>query len=43
MSFGYVMNRLGPGVLLNERGQGLVDATYRALGYRSDAPGVWVR
>jgi CubicO group peptidase (beta-lactamase class C family) len=40
-SFGYVMNRLGPGVLLNERGQGLVDATYRALGYRSDAAGVW--
>jgi len=41
MSFGYVMNRLGPGVLLNERGQGLVDATYRSLGYRSDAAGVW--
>jgi CubicO group peptidase (beta-lactamase class C family) len=43
MSFGYVMNRLGPGVLLNERGQSLVDAAYRALGYRSDASGVWAR
>jgi CubicO group peptidase (beta-lactamase class C family) len=43
MSFGYVMNRMGPGFLLNERGQGLVDATYRSLGYRSDASGVWAR
>ena len=43
MSFGYAMNRMGRGILLNERGQGLVDATYRSLGYRTDAPGVWRR
>ncbi|KKC24315.1 serine hydrolase domain-containing protein [Sphingobium sp. YBL2] len=43
MSFGYVMNRLGPGVALNERGQSLVDAAYRAVGFTSDASGVWVR
>lgn len=29
MAFGYVMNRQGPGLLLNERGQHLVDAAYR--------------
>lgn len=28
LSFGYVMNRMGPTVLLNERGQALVDALY---------------
>ena len=28
---------------LNERGQSLVDAAYRALGYTTDAPGVWVK
>ena len=43
LSFAYVMNRHGEGILLNERGQQLVDATYRALGYRTNAPGVWVR
>ncbi len=43
LSFGYSMNRMGPGILLNERGQALVDAAYRALGYASNAPGVWVR
>lgn len=42
LSFGYVMNRMGAGVLLNERGQALVDAAYRALGYRSAAGGVWI-
>ena len=35
LAFGYVMNRLGGGVLLNERGQSLVDATYRSLGART--------
>ena len=29
LSFGYTMNRQGHGVLLNERGQSLVDAAYR--------------
>jgi hypothetical protein len=28
---------------MNDRGQSLVDAAYRALGYRSDASGVWAR
>ncbi|MCW5747745.1 MAG: beta-lactamase family protein [Alphaproteobacteria bacterium] len=43
LSFGYTMNRMGPGLLLNDRGQALVDATYRALGYRSKDAGVWTR
>ena len=43
LSFGYVMNRQGEGILLNERGQSLVDAAYRSLGYRTNAPGVWIR
>jgi CubicO group peptidase (beta-lactamase class C family) len=41
MSFGYTMNRMGPGILLNDRGQGLVDAAYRGLGYRTNAGGAW--
>jgi CubicO group peptidase (beta-lactamase class C family) len=43
LSFGYVMNKHGEGILLNDKGQSLVDAAYRSLGYRTDAPGVWVR
>jgi CubicO group peptidase (beta-lactamase class C family) len=43
MSFGYAMNRQGAGILLNDRGQSLVDAVYRSLGYRTDAGGVWHR
>jgi CubicO group peptidase (beta-lactamase class C family) len=43
LAFGYSMNRMGAGILLNERGQALVDAAYRALGYRTDAPGAWIR
>lgn len=31
LSFGYSMNKMGPGLLLNERGQALVDATNQAL------------
>ena len=41
LSFGYTMNRMGAGILLNERGQSLVDATYKALGYTSDTSGAW--
>jgi CubicO group peptidase (beta-lactamase class C family) len=41
LSFGYVMNAHGPGVGLTERGQRLVDATYRSLGRTSDASGAW--
>jgi hypothetical protein len=42
MSLGYVMNKQGPGTLLNPRGQSLVDAAYRSLGY-VEAGGNWVR
>ncbi|MEE4360668.1 MAG: serine hydrolase domain-containing protein [Pseudomonadales bacterium] len=42
LAFGYGMNRMGAGLLLNDRGQGLVDAAYRCIGYRTNAPGVWV-
>ena len=28
LSFGYTMNRMGAGILLNTRGQSLVDAVY---------------
>lgn len=41
LSFGYTMNRMGTGVLLNDRGQSLIDAVYRSLGYRTNAGGVW--
>jgi len=34
------MNKQGPDVALGERGQALVDAVYRSLGYRA-APGGW--
>ncbi len=43
LSFGYVMNQLGGGVALNPRGQSLIDATYRTLGFTSDAAGFWAR
>lgn len=43
MSFGYVMNRMGPGLGLNARGQSLVDAAYLSLGYTTNAPGVWIK
>ncbi|HEY1920938.1 MAG TPA: hypothetical protein VGH27_35660 [Streptosporangiaceae bacterium] len=41
MSFGYAMNRHGAGAGLNERGQSLIDAAYRSLGYATDAFGSW--
>jgi CubicO group peptidase (beta-lactamase class C family) len=41
MSFGYTMNQMGLGLLLNDRGQSLVDEAYKALGYRSNKSGVW--
>ena len=43
MSFGYTMNKQGLGLLLNDRGQALVDAAYQCIGYRSDVAGVWER
>ncbi|MGW4214011.1 serine hydrolase domain-containing protein [Lentzea sp. NPDC004789] len=41
VSFGYAMNRQGPGLAVNARGQSLVDALYRALGYRRTGGGTW--
>jgi CubicO group peptidase (beta-lactamase class C family) len=43
MAFGYTMNKMGPGLLLNDRGQALVDATYLSLGYKDKDGGVWVK
>ena len=43
MSFGYTMNKMGPGLGLNPRGQSLVDAVYISLGFKSDASGSWLR
>lgn len=31
LAFGYTMNRMGPGLLLNERGQGLIDCLYATV------------
>jgi len=31
MGFGYTMTRMGSGILLNTRGQSLIDAAYNAL------------
>jgi CubicO group peptidase (beta-lactamase class C family) len=39
MSFGYTMNRQGMSVGLDARGQSLVDATYRVLGYEKATRG----
>jgi hypothetical protein len=36
------MNAMGAGLLLNDRGQSLVDATYESLGYGSSASGGWL-
>lgn len=41
LSFGYTMNKMGTGVGLTERGQSLIDAVYRVLGYQSNASGRW--
>lgn len=43
LSFGYSMNRMGAGLLLNPRGQALVDAAYRSLGYADNNAGYWAR
>ncbi|HXM54719.1 MAG TPA: serine hydrolase domain-containing protein [Candidatus Dormibacteraeota bacterium] len=41
LSFGYAMNVMGAGMGLNERGQRLVDAMYRSLGYQGTESGAW--
>ena len=43
LSFGYTMNQMGPGLLMNARGQSLVDAAYLSLGYKNKDGGVWVK
>jgi CubicO group peptidase (beta-lactamase class C family) len=43
LSFGYVMNRMSPNNLLDDRCQSLVDATYRALGYSGHTSVCWTR
>ena len=43
LSFGYTMNRMGPGLLMNSRGQPLVDAAFLSLGYKNKDGGVWAR
>ena len=43
LAFSYTMTQMGNGLLLNQRGQSLIDAAYEALGYRTNAPGAWVR
>lgn len=43
MSFGYSMNQMGQGIMLNPRGQSLVDAAYLSLGYSSNKSGRWVK
>jgi CubicO group peptidase (beta-lactamase class C family) len=42
-SFGYAMNQMGPGLLMNARGQGLVDAAYLSMGFKDKDGGVWAR
>ena len=41
MSFGYVMNKMGVGLMLNQRGQSLVDAAYQSLGLSTTDSGYW--
>jgi CubicO group peptidase (beta-lactamase class C family) len=43
MSFGYVMNQMSAAMGLGPTGQSLVDASYRALGYRRARYQTWVR
>jgi CubicO group peptidase (beta-lactamase class C family) len=41
ISFGYAMNKQGPGLGANERGQSLVDAVYKSLGHHQSGGGTW--
>ena len=40
-SFGYTNNEMSPVTTIDERGQRLIDAAYRAVGYRQDRYGIW--
>ena len=42
LSFGYTMNRVSASMWPDERGESLVDAVYRVLGYHTNEPGAWV-
>ena len=42
MSFGYVPNAMDM-LLDTGRAQSVVDAAYRCAGYRTRAPGTWIR
>lgn len=42
MAFSYTMNKMGSGLLVNERGQSLIDTAYRSVGYSTNAPGAWI-
>ncbi len=42
-SFGYTMNQMGPGLLMNGRGQRLADAAYLSMGFKNKDGGVWAR
>jgi CubicO group peptidase (beta-lactamase class C family) len=41
LSFAYSMNLMSAGILLNQRGQTLIDATYLSLGYQNNKSGFW--
>ena len=41
LALGYSMNKMGGGILLNDRGQSVVDATYQSLGYTKIENGAW--
>ncbi len=43
MSFGYAMNQMGQGIMLNDRGQSIAGGrrTYRNSNAKSSAGGVW--
>ena len=43
LAFGYSMNAMGAGLLLNQRGQAVVDAAYESLGYRTNRTGFWTK
>jgi CubicO group peptidase (beta-lactamase class C family) len=43
LGFGYSMTQMGSGLMLNDRGQMLVDTVYKILGYRTNEPGHWVK
>jgi CubicO group peptidase (beta-lactamase class C family) len=42
LSFGYAMNHMGTGILMNPRGQSLIDSVYQTLGYNSSDSGAWI-